>query len=201
MTDQLLSQVQCPCGGGRSSPLLLLALIAGTWLVIGLLKAVFGKKGADSMSKSKKIAIVVVLIVAVVAVFAAKQDRSRAEPATPQTNADTVQHHVAAHSSEQSAEQGRPTLIDLGAGTCIPCKMMAPILEDLKAEYAGTMDVRFLDVHKDPELISRYNIRVIPTQIFYDAAGKELFRHEGFFAKEDVLAKWQELGVDLVSQP
>jgi thioredoxin 1 len=38
---------------------------------------------------------------------------------------------------------------------------------------------------------------VIPTQIFYDAAGRELFRHEGFFGKDDILAKWKELGVSL----
>jgi len=40
-------------------------------------------------------------------------------------------------------------------------------------------------------------VEMIPTQIFLDASGKELFRHTGFFGKEDILAKWKELGVDL----
>ena len=88
-----------------------------------------------------------------------------------------------------------PRLVDLGAGKCIPCKMMAPVLEELKREYAGQFDVEFIDVWKDPEPGKTYGIKVIPTQIFLDASGKELFRHEGFFGKEDILKKWAELGV------
>ena len=90
-----------------------------------------------------------------------------------------------------------PKLIDLGADKCIPCKAMAPILKDLKAEYAGRMDVEFIDVWKNPEPGKAYKIKLIPTQIFFDASGKERFRHEGFFGKEDILGKWKELGVDL----
>ena len=74
---------------------------------------------------------------------------------------------------------------------------MAPILEQMKTEYAGKLEVEFIDVWKNPDAAKQYGIEVIPTQIFYDATGKELFRHIGFFAKEDILAKWKELGVDL----
>ncbi|MCY2952869.1 MAG: thioredoxin family protein [Planctomycetota bacterium] len=91
---------------------------------------------------------------------------------------------------------GLPRLVDLGAGKCIPCKMMAPILEELKKEYAGRLKVEFIDVWVNPEAGKPYGIKLIPTQIFYDAAGKERFRHEGFMAKEDILAKWKELGFD-----
>ena len=90
-----------------------------------------------------------------------------------------------------------PKLIDLGADKCIPCKMMAPILKELKTEYAGRLDVEFIDVWKNPAPGRQYKIQLIPTQIFFDVSGKELFRHEGFFGKEDILAKWKELGVDL----
>lgn len=89
-----------------------------------------------------------------------------------------------------------PKLVDLGAGKCIPCKMMAPILEQLKKDYAGQLTVEFIDVWKNPDAGKAYKIEVIPTQIFYDATGKELFRHIGFFSKDDILAKWKELGVD-----
>ena len=95
------------------------------------------------------------------------------------------------------ATQKLPKLLDLGAGKCIPCKMMAPILEQMKTEYAGTLEVEFIDVWKNPDAGKQYAIEVIPTQIFYDATGKELFRHIGFFAKADILAKWKELGVEL----
>ena len=94
-----------------------------------------------------------------------------------------------------------PRLVDLGAGKCIPCKKMAPILEDLKTSLAGRLEVQFIDVWKDREAGKPYGIRLIPTQIFFDAAGKELFRHEGFYSKEDILAKWKELGVDLDKKP
>jgi thioredoxin 1 len=90
-----------------------------------------------------------------------------------------------------------PRLLDLGAGKCIPCKKMAPILEELKEEYAGAMEVVFIDVWQDHSAGDKYGIQMIPTQIFYDASGKELFRHEGFFAKEEILAKWKELGITL----
>ena len=92
---------------------------------------------------------------------------------------------------------GRPTLLDLGSVQCIPCKMMAPILDDLKRTYAGKLEVVFIDVWKDRGPGQRHRIRVIPTQILFDAAGKELYRHEGFFAKDDILKKWKELGITL----
>lgn len=90
-----------------------------------------------------------------------------------------------------------PRLLDLGADRCVPCKMMAPILEELKTDYDGIMTVDFIDVWKFPAAAEPYGIKVIPTQIFFDDDGIELFRHEGFFGREDILAKWRELGVDL----
>jgi len=90
-----------------------------------------------------------------------------------------------------------PRLVDLGADKCVPCKKMAPILKELKTEYAGRMDVEFIDVWQNPDAGKTYKIRLIPTQIFFDASGKELCRHEGFYGKEDILAKWKDLGVDL----
>lgn len=98
------------------------------------------------------------------------------------------------------AKAALPRLVDLGADKCIPCKAMAPILKELKKEYAGRMDVEFIDVWKNPKAGKAYRIRLIPTQIFFDASGKELFRHEGFYGKADILAKWQELGVSLKSE-
>jgi thioredoxin 1 len=94
-----------------------------------------------------------------------------------------------------------PRLLDLGATKCIPCKMMAPILEKLEKEYDGRLDVEFIDVWQNPDAAKQYKIDLIPTQIFYSDSGKELFRHVGFYGREDILAKWKELGVDLSRQP
>ncbi len=94
----------------------------------------------------------------------------------------------------EPAEKKIPKLLDLGAHKCIPCKKMAPILEELTREYAGRMEVEFIDVWQNSAAGKKYGISTIPTQIFYGSDGKELFRHEGFLAKEDILAKWAELG-------
>jgi thioredoxin len=100
-----------------------------------------------------------------------------------------------AAATNATARAAIPRLLDLGADKCIPCKMMARVLDELRQEYEGRMAVDFIDVWKNPDAGRAYRINLIPTQIFYDATGKELFRHEGFFSKKDILAKWQELGV------
>lgn len=96
---------------------------------------------------------------------------------------------------------GLPRLIEIGSVTCIPCRMMKPILDELRRDYAGRLRVDFIDVQVDPGAAMKYGIRVIPTQVFLDANGNELFRHEGFFPKEEILAKWKELGIDLSAAP
>lgn len=90
-----------------------------------------------------------------------------------------------------------PRLVDLGSDRCVPCKQMAPILEALSREYEGALRVEFIDVWKDAAAGQQWGVRVIPTQIFLDASGTERFRHEGFYGREDILAKWKELGVEL----
>jgi thioredoxin 1 len=91
-----------------------------------------------------------------------------------------------------------PKLVDLGASKCVPCIKMAPILEDLKKEYAGVFAVEFIDVwqKENAKKAEEYKIESIPTQVFLDPKGKELWRHVGFFSKEEILAKWKELGFD-----
>jgi thioredoxin 1 len=91
-----------------------------------------------------------------------------------------------------------PRLVDLGAGKCIPCKRMAPILEALRLDYAGAVDVQFVDVWKNPDAGRPYKIRLIPTQVFFDRTGRERFRHEGFFAREEIEQIFRDsLGVTL----
>ena len=97
---------------------------------------------------------------------------------------------------------GPPRLLDLGSKNCIPCKKMAPVLEELRKEYEGKFRVDFVDVWlpENEADARRHGIRVIPTQIFFDGSGRELFRHEGFYSKEDILSKWKELGFDFGSR-
>lgn len=87
------------------------------------------------------------------------------------------------------------TMVDIGARKCIPCKMMAPIMESLENEYKGRAAIIFIDVWENREQGQRFGIRSIPTQIFYDKAGKEVYRHEGFLNKDSIVAQLAELGV------
>lgn len=99
--------------------------------------------------------------------------------------------------ASKTVSQSLPLLVDVGADKCIPCIMMAPILEELKKEYAGALNVKFVDAWKKPEEADNYRVRGIPTQIFYDASGIELRRHMGFISKEGILKTFEELGVSL----
>ena len=90
---------------------------------------------------------------------------------------------------------GRVTMIDLGATECIPCKMMAPILAELKTQYAGKADILFIDVWKDPVQAKTYGIQTIPTQVFFDRNGREAFRHIGFMDKKRIVDILTKLGV------
>jgi thioredoxin 1 len=156
------------------------------------------------MKTPLKLAIVAALAVAVVAAVTLKQDKGKVPAETNTVAVLAATNAPAENTGDKAAPVAAaklPKLLDLGAGKCIPCKMMAPLLEELKKEYAGRMEVVFIDVWKDPEAGKAYGIEMIPTQIFFDASGKELFRHVGFFAKEDILAKWKELGVDLAAKP
>ena len=90
---------------------------------------------------------------------------------------------------------GKPTIADFGARTCIPCKKMAPILEGLSKEYKGKANVLFIDVHEDSAAADRFKIRMIPTQVFFDARGKEVNRHIGFMDKADILKELKAAGL------
>jgi thioredoxin 1 len=91
--------------------------------------------------------------------------------------------------------KGMVTMLDLGAGKCIPCKMMTPIVEELRKEYEGRAAILFIDVWEHQDVARKYGIQSIPTQIFYDREGREVARHEGFLDKKSIVAKLQEMGV------
>lgn len=142
------------------------------------------------------------IITAVLAFSGSARAQEKEAPCCPGIPTVPPQVQAAGNPAAPSLANAKklPRLVDLGASKCIPCKIMAPILEDLQKSCEGRMDVEFIDVWKSPDSGKDYGIKIIPTQIFYSAEGKEMFRHEGFLGKEDILAKWKELGVDLGSK-
>lgn len=91
--------------------------------------------------------------------------------------------------------KGMVTMIDLGATSCIPCKMMAPIMEKVEKRYEGEAAIIFIDVWKDKAPAKKFGIRAIPTQIFFDKDGREVYRHEGFMSEEAIIAQLKRMGV------
>ena len=137
-------------------------------------------------NKYLKIVIVIALVLAIgMVLYFKSRSQNRIN-----TSADTSEAKI-----EQTSRTTLPQLVDLGSKTCIPCKMMEPILEELKREYEGKLDILFIDVGKNPAGSEAYGIRVIPTQIFYDANGQEFFRHEGFFSKEAIVQTFKNAGL------
>ena len=92
---------------------------------------------------------------------------------------------------------GVPRLLDLGSGTCIPCKMMMPVLDDMRDQYRGKLQVDFINITENPKAADQYGIDVIPTQILFDATGKERGRHVGYWPKEEIIAQFAVYGVKL----
>ena len=96
---------------------------------------------------------------------------------------------------EKVPVKGMVTMIDLGAKKCIPCKMMAPILEKMEKKYRDKADIIFIDVWENRGQAKRFGIRAIPTQIFFDKEGKEMYRHVGFMNENAIIEQLQKMGV------
>ena len=129
---------------------------------------------------TKKYLILGIMVLAVCGVMAIKNLKS---------------HRIASALADDSViGNGKPVLLELGSHSCMPCQKMMPILDELNAEQTAFV-VSFVDVWAVEGKSEQYGIKSIPTQIFFDGDGTELFRHVGFYPKEDILAKWRELGV------
>lgn len=149
----------------------------------------------------------VLLVVAVIATVEFKKFMQRRAPACVNGSCAVPSEYAVAKATgpqtvpllppKQTNDMPLPRLIDFGAGQCATCKMMEVVLDEIAQEYDGRLRIQFVDAREQQEIAERHGIRMIPTQVFFDARGNELFRHEGFISKEDILKKWAELGVTL----
>ena len=140
------------------------------------------------MKKSIKLVILLLFIVVASAIMINKNRVINTQNSTVTPSTKEV---------EKEEVQALPKLLDLGSHSCIPCKMMMPILDTLKEVYSGKLDVEFIDVWVEREMGSKYGIRAIPTQIFYDKNGVEKFRHEGFWSRKEIEDKFAELNIPI----
>jgi thioredoxin 1 len=91
--------------------------------------------------------------------------------------------------------KGMVTMVDLGAGSCIPCKMMEPILKKVEERYKDKAAVVFIDLRYHRDQAARFQVRAIPTQVFFDREGKEVYRHVGFMSEEAIVEQLGKMGV------
>jgi len=148
--------------------------------------------------------LILVLVVAGVAAVAWMKERSPSASPT----ADAASQSVPSDSQTSTgkgapepegsltpaAKAGLPRMVDFGGEKCQTCIEMAPILAEVRREFAGRAVIEFVDIIKDPAAGHPYNIRVMPTQVFLDRDGKEVWRHEGGLKKPEIVAKLKELG-------
>jgi thioredoxin 1 len=110
---------------------------------------------------------------------------------------------IAAKEPESNTEEdfkkaimgGKPVLVDFGANSCLPCRQMRPVLKEISKEHTGKADILVIDVYKHQDLAREYKIQLIPTLVFFDTKGKEVFRHVGLLEKEKIVAKLKEIGM------
>ena len=89
--------------------------------------------------------------------------------------------------------QMRPAIYEFGRKLCPICHQMEEVLKAVQEVYAGQFEVRRLYIDDDIKLFRRFNIAIVPTLVFLDASGKEVFRHEGLFPREKLEKKLREL--------
>jgi len=96
----------------------------------------------------------------------------------------------------EALANGKPTLAEFGRGVCIPCKEMKPILEKLAVQYKGKLNVVIVEIDDNMDLTRQYGIMAIPTQVIFDQYGREITRHTGFWAREQILSQLWMMGID-----
>lgn len=97
---------------------------------------------------------------------------------------------------KNALKSGKPFLTDFGANSCLPCRQLRPILKEINNELSGKTRALVIDVYKYQDLAREYKVQLIPTLVFFDAKGKEVFRHVGVMDKEKIVAKLKEIGME-----
>ncbi len=98
-------------------------------------------------------------------------------------------------SLNKAKAEGRLVMLELGSVGCIPCEQMKPVMQKLRDTYPGKLDVIFVDVRKDHETARRFNVHIIPVQVFLDRTGKEFHRHMGYYSYEEIVPVLKRAGI------
>ena len=80
----------------------------------------------------------------------------------------------------------KPVLIDFFATWCGPCKMLGPVLKEVKDSLGDRVSIIKIDVDKNQQISSQYQVRGVPTMILFQN-GKQLWRQSGVLSKEEII--------------
>jgi thioredoxin 1 len=146
------------------------------------------------MNKVNAVNLILVLaVIGIVGGVASLKAQRQVAPNKPIVAGESQSY--ATNSTGQLTVASLPRLIELGGEKCIPCMQMAPILDVVKKEFEGRVEVEKIDLEKNPFAQKIYAIRIIPTQVFLKGDGQEFWRNEGTLTKEEIVAKFVEMGV------
>ena len=91
---------------------------------------------------------------------------------------------------------GKPMVVDFGSNSCIPCRQLRPVLQKVRKDHEGRLEVLIIEIQKNQQLAAEYQIQVMPTVVFIDKVGQEVFRHQGFMSEEKIKEQLARMGVE-----
>ncbi len=141
----------------------------------------------------KKLTITVLLLISSILLCSQSSGEQANDPKPEQKTKS--EDNLIVSDAQLDFSKYKVTFIELGADRCIPCKAMQPVMREIAQEYKGTIQVVFYDVWKIPKYAKSYGVQMIPTQVFIDKNGEEIFRHVGFYAKDDIIKMLKEKGI------
>ena len=141
----------------------------------------------------KQLTLVLLLLISL-SLLCSQNSGEQATESNSQQNTKYEENHIITD-EQLDFSKHKVTFIELGADRCIPCKAMQPVMREIAQEYKGTIQVVFYDVWKTPKYAKDYGIQMIPTQVFIDKNGKEISRHVGFYAKDEIIKMLKEKGI------
>jgi thioredoxin 1 len=105
---------------------------------------------------------------------------------------------AAAHAGpleDAARDSGRPLIVRFGLERCLQCIKQGQAFAELEPKYAGRMEFRTVHIGEQESMAGEYKVLLIPTVLFFDGAGEEVFRHVGYLSADALEAEFTRTGL------